>query len=184
MADRHAALEVIDHLAVPRRGVEVIRALVEGREHGDTVEEPVDGPPLPANDVVDGQPVHGRGLRHVRRRWITRNVRLECPVAGLVDIGHQSVGAAVHAVADDHIRRVSAGIGGVDRKALGRVVHQRLTEPIVLDAAHEGVLVRTREHRSGDRIVGHSQGRRLGQALALTVLFDNHQYCRQGPARR
>lgn len=154
VADGHAALEVVDELAVPGAPAEIVRPVVKGGEHGDAVDEAVDGAPLPADDVVDSQPVHGHGLGHVGRPLSAGGVGLKAAAGGFVNKVDPGPGRAVGAVADDLARRLAIRVDGEDLEAVILVVDQGLAQAVALDGTDEGVLVRAGEDRAGDGVVG------------------------------
>ncbi len=68
VADADAAAEVVKQTAVPRLGDErIVAGPVVRRQHGDRVDEPVDGAHFDLHDVVHRQPVAGGGLRRIGR---------------------------------------------------------------------------------------------------------------------
>ena len=165
VADGHAAVEAVDHLAVPGAAPEVAGTLVERGQHGDAVDEAVDRPAFLANDEVHGLAV-GRGrLCHVVRARHARRVVL--PRARLAPVAerHQRRRGAVAAVADQVA-------GRVERLRAGRgIVGDRLAQPLAHRRADEGILVGAGKYRTRDRVIGEREAHGRRPALALAVRF-------------
>ncbi len=132
VADGHAALEVVDEPAIPRREVGRRLVLPVGREDGNRVDEAIDRAALPAHDVVDRVTVHRRGLGQVRGRRRIRIVIRPAPAGGPVLEGDHRVDGAVR----------------VDRRSeLG-------IRPVTGVGAVEDLLLRAREDGAAHRMVG------------------------------
>ena len=183
VADADPALEAEHQAAVPQRVVGGGRVgLADRGQHGDAVDEPVDGAALPAHDERNGLAVHRRGGGDVCRRRGGVVEPVEGAVGGRpVEVAVAGVGGAVLAPADD--RRIGGGVApAVLRVAavgrLGRdgdadallVVDDRLAEhgttvePAAGGGADERLLLRPGEDGSATRVVDEGELGRPGQS--------------------
>ena len=148
VSDPDPAVEGVDGALVPKRGVGLVaRALAEGRQHRERVDEAVDRPALAAHHVVHLAPVHGR-RRHVGGPRSVRGKRPELAAGSAVEVVDRRLGRAVEAPSGRAAVRVQ------HPEPLARlVVDQRLAEPRLDRLAHERALVGAGEDRPGDGVV-------------------------------